>query len=222
MPAVVTGLRVEYGTDPRAVGVAEPRLSWLVEWDTSVGSQAAYEISAHNHETGADATTGVGESADSVFVPWPFDPLASRERHRVRVRVISSTGEASEWSDPLDLEVGLLNAADWAALPITASRLDVAPERPIRFRRTFQVQGGLVRARLYASALGIYTAECNGQAIGDEVLAPGWTSYHHRLRYQSFDVAELIEIGDNWCHRGRSDRRVWGARGNECPTASVG
>ena len=56
---------------------------------------------------------------------------------------------------------------------------------------------GLVRARLYASALGIYTVECNGSPIGDDVLAPGWTSYGHRLRYQTFDVTDAVHDGDN-------------------------
>ena len=39
---------------------------------------------------------------------------------------------------------------------------ETAPERPIRFRRQFTVRPGLRRARLYASALGVYTVECNG------------------------------------------------------------
>ena len=29
-----------------------------------------------------------------------------------------------------------------------------------------------------------YELEINGARVGDDVLAPGWTSYHHRLRYQ--------------------------------------
>ena len=56
---------------------------------------------------------------------------------------------------------------------------------------------GLARARLYASALGVYTVACNGLPLGDEVLAPGWTSYRHRLRYQTLDITEALQIGDN-------------------------
>ena len=82
-------------------------------------------------------------------------------------------------------------------MPITATFPDTPPERPVRFRRTFAVRAGLVRARLYASALGIYTVECNGSPIGDDVLAPGWTSYHHRLRYQTFDVTDAVHDGEN-------------------------
>ncbi len=33
--------------------------------------------------------------------------------------------------------------------------------------------------------------------VGDHVLAPGWTSYHHRLRYHTFDVTDHLGEGDN-------------------------
>ena len=88
-------------------------------------------------------------------------------------------------------------ATRWIAVPITATFAGEAPERPIRFRREFTVRPGLRRARLYASALGIYTAECNGAPVGDHVLAPGWTSYRHRLRFQTFDVTADLREGDN-------------------------
>jgi alpha-L-rhamnosidase len=197
MALMATDLRVEYGTQARAVGLSEPRLSWLVESDTPGDTQAAYEIAAHDHGTGTDATTGVVESTGSVFVPWPFARLTSRARYAVRVRLISSAGDASPWSDPLELEVGLLDPSDWTAVPIVATPPHGGRERPIRFRRAFEVREGLARARLYASALGVYTVECNGRMIGDEVLAPGWTSYRHRLRYQTLDVTDVLDVGDN-------------------------
>ena len=39
----------------------------------------------------------------------------------------------------------------------------------------------VVRARLRLSAHGIVAASIDGTEVGDEVLAPGWTSYRHRL-----------------------------------------
>ena len=37
----------------------------------------------------------------------------------------------------------------------------------------------------------------NGLRVGDHVLAPGWTSYTHRLRYQTYDVSALVREGAN-------------------------
>lgn len=53
----------------------------------------------------------------------------------------------------------------------------------------------------------MYTASLNGKAIGDQVLAPGWTSYKHNHRYQVYDVTSLLvkgtnvfsaEVGEGW------------------------
>ncbi len=37
----------------------------------------------------------------------------------------------------------------------------------------------------------------NGQRVGDAVLTPGWTSYDHRLQYQTYDVTGLVRQGEN-------------------------
>jgi alpha-L-rhamnosidase len=33
--------------------------------------------------------------------------------------------------------------------------------------------------------------------VGDELLAPGWTSYHKRLQYQTYDLTEQLQAGAN-------------------------
>ena len=62
-----------------------------------------------------------------------------------------------------------------------------------------------------SSAFGVYVAELNGHPVHDHVLAPGWTSYQHRLRWQTVDVLALlregpnclgITVGEGW-YRGR-------------------
>ncbi len=192
----VNDLRAEHRSDALGLGVPSPRLSWIVAADATFEPRA-YEIRAHDPDSGAPEQSCVIQSSESVLVPWPFDPLSSRARRRVTVRVVGADGERSDWSAPLDIEIGLLDTTDWVAVPITARIDGAAAERPIRFRRSFSVRPGLTRARLYASALGVYTAACNGSTIGDDVLAPGWTAYHHRLRYQTFDVTDQLRIGDN-------------------------
>src|SRR3982751_365735 len=39
--------------------------------------------------------------------------------------------------------------------------------------------------------------EINGRRVGDQVLAPGWTSYDKRLQYQTYDVTDLVKRGAN-------------------------
>ncbi len=52
-------------------------------------------------------------------------------------------------------------------------------------------------ARLYTTALGLYEMHINGQRVGDHVLAPDWTDYRKRVRYNVYDVASLLKQGDN-------------------------
>jgi alpha-L-rhamnosidase len=64
-------------------------------------------------------------------------------------------------------------------------------------RHTFQVNSPVVSARLYATALGAYELFLNGKRVGDDVLAPGWTDYREHVKYQTYDVTGLTEIGGN-------------------------
>ncbi|MFV0131976.1 family 78 glycoside hydrolase catalytic domain [Streptomyces sp. HMX87] len=64
-------------------------------------------------------------------------------------------------------------------------------------RDEFTVRTGVRAARLTVTALGVYELELNGTVVGDHVLAPGWTSYRHRHRHHSFDVAPLLRTGAN-------------------------
>ena len=74
---------------------------------------------------------------------------------------------------------------------ITVSR-DTGDIAPI-FRRMFETEKAVEKATLEITALGVYEAELNGKRVGDFVLAPGWTSYQHRLQVQSYDVTDLLQ-----------------------------
>ena len=61
------------------------------------------------------------------------------------------------------------------------------------FRKAFAAEKAIEKAELQITALGVYEAEINGQRVGDFVLAPGWTSYDHRLQVQTYDVTALLQ-----------------------------
>ncbi|MBI5284158.1 MAG: family 78 glycoside hydrolase catalytic domain, partial [Chloroflexi bacterium] len=209
----VVRVRFERQADAFGIGTPVPRLSWMTETAAGDWRQAAYEIEVRTGDGAALWSSGRVDSDRSVFVPWSGPPLRSRQRCTARVRVWGSDGSASPWSEPAALEAGLFELSDWTARFVgpppdeDASEMQPCP----MLRREFTVRGGVERARLYVSALGVYEAEINGVRVGDHVLAPGWTSYHHRLRYQTFDVTPLVReganaigaiLGDGW-FRGR-------------------
>jgi alpha-L-rhamnosidase len=87
----------------------------------------------------------------------------------------------------------------WQADFVTAPFGDwTQPGQPaLYFRREFTVEARLRRATLRVTVLGIVEAWLNGSRVGDEVLAPGWTSYRHRLAVSSHDVTDLVVPGAN-------------------------
>src|SRR5258708_4890790 len=186
----IAGVRFEHLRDPLGVGEPRPRLSWMVATAVVGWRQAAYEVEAYGSDGRLLGRTDRVESDQSVLVPWPFTPLASRERLTVRVRVWGADGHLSAWSALYPVEAGLLQADDWSAQFVTpAWEEDITRPQPCPLlRRDFDVRPGVTRARLYVTALGVYEAQLNGSAVGDHVLDPGWTSYQQRLRYQTFDV----------------------------------
>lgn len=64
-------------------------------------------------------------------------------------------------------------------------------------RRDFTIDRPLRRARLHATALGLYEACLNGSRVGDLALAPGWTDYRKRVHRQTFDVTAQLVPGVN-------------------------
>ncbi|MFE8013925.1 glycoside hydrolase family 78 protein [Streptomyces antibioticus] len=193
----MTAVRFEHVRDALGVGTGRPRLTWSTVTPAGDWTQAAYEVELTAAD-GAAATAKV-DSADSVLVPWPFDPLPSRARVTVRVRVTGPDGEVSPWSEPATAEVGLLGAGDWSAVFVTPEwDEDPQTDQPSPLlRREFELRGPVRAARLYSTALGVYEAEINGRPVGDDVLAPGWTAYDERLRYRTHDVTALLRPGRN-------------------------
>ena len=61
-----------------------------------------------------------------------------------------------------------------------------------KFTYDLKINKDVARATVYASAMGVYMFTLNGKKVGRGVLAPGWTSYEHRVLYQTYDITELI------------------------------
>ncbi|MER6957627.1 family 78 glycoside hydrolase catalytic domain [Streptomyces sp. NPDC000618] len=192
-PAPVT---FEHLPDGLGIGVPEPRLSWRLPDGRT--AQDAYELELDR--AGRPYRTGRIPGAAQILVPWPGQPLTSRERVSVRVRVWTGTHpEPSAWSEPSTVEAGLLRADDWLAVPVgsaTAQDPD-SDRRPARVRTDFTVASPVSHARLYVTAHGLYEAEINGRRVGDDILSPGWTVYGERLRYYTYDVTAHLAQGAN-------------------------
>ena len=203
-----TDLRCEHaGSTWLGLWTPRPRLSWRLPPGST--HQTAYEVRLD------DGRSRRIESDEHVLIPWPFEPLQSRERRSWQVRVRTDAG-ASAWSGPVQLEAGLLDTGDWSARWIEPGEEDRrAPgERPAwLLRHQFELDATTSGARLYATAHGIYEVFLNGFRVGDVELAPGFTSYATNIDVQTYDVDRLLVEGVNSWEVALSDGWFRGRHG---------
>ncbi|WWC63696.1 uncharacterized protein I303_106301 [Kwoniella dejecticola CBS 10117] len=188
----------EHYADPLGIDTPSPRISWQFSNGVKDWEQSEYEMTLFKDHASPSEIFSV-QSSESVLVPWPAAPLSSRQRVTVTVRARSKNGSWTERAESV-VEAGLLDKQDWTSDFVTCSidqPLDKS-KRPFRLRQSFTVPSSLLsRARLYVTALGVYESYLNGVRIGENVLAPGWTSYKSRLSYQTYDVTHLVKEGTN-------------------------
>ena len=182
-------LAVDAGGDSFPVTGPTPRLSWKV---TAV--QEAYEVTA---DVDGVVLSDTVESGGHLYVNWPWAPLSSGQRVSWRVRT-RTAGSWSDWSTAALFEAGLFDD-DWTAAwisPVEAADA-VDTHAAALLTGVFDAPLDVESARLYATALGLYSATLNGQRVGTTELAPGATSYDLTLHAQAYDVTGLLKSGQN-------------------------
>ena len=78
------------------------------------------------------------------------------------------------------------------------------------FVNDFKLDKEIKRARLYITGLGLYQVFINNNKVGNAFLTPGYNDYDYYLRYQTYDIIQLlkkennieIHMGDGW-YKGR-------------------
>ncbi|MEN8201174.1 MAG: glycoside hydrolase family 78 protein [Bacteroidota bacterium] len=203
-PVTVNSMTCEYMENPVGIGTTVPRFSWILSSEISAQKQTSYQVLVASSpsllkEKKADLwSSGKINSDQSVLVMYKGKALKSRDRCWWKVRVWDKNGKSSDWSETAYFEMGLLEQSDWKASWIGAPMEGNVEEQasPV-FRKEFSAEKEISSARLYISGLGLYEAEINGSKVGDQLLTPGWTSYHSRVQYQTFDVTGQLRKGEN-------------------------
>jgi alpha-L-rhamnosidase len=213
------GLSCEYRADPLGIDERAPRLSWALESEGRGQVQSAYRILVARSEEDLESEenllwdSGRVGSNSSVGVEYEGEVLRSGTRCLWKVRVWDGEGDPSPFGGTAAFEMGLLERTDWEGNwislgsgpdedfePPTGEEYDDlanALEASPYLRREFSLDRPVRRARLYATARGVYELHLNGSRVGDDALAPGWTDYDRRIQYQAYDATTLLAEGSN-------------------------
>ncbi|MEY4499881.1 MAG: hypothetical protein RL319_869 [Actinomycetota bacterium] len=171
-------------------------VSWKLRSSVSGLEQIGYRIQASSDpefkRIVGDTFEQSGSSQFGISCPGP--ELKSREVRFFRVAVRTQNGWTT-WSNPIQVETGLLHQSDFSAKFIGDNSITGEPS-PI-LRKQFLLSHAPKNARIYSTALGIYDIYINGTKVGDSFLNPGWTAYHERLLLETHDVTNLLRVGQN-------------------------
>lgn len=211
-------LRCEHLIDPQGLNTPHPRLGWSLSGGGQGSGQSAYRIVAGHDRTrvaqgeGGLWDTGRVVAAESLSIPYAGARLSSDMTVYWTVQVWDRDGSVSAFAPPAGFRTGLMRPDDWRAKWISRALVPPGGRMPPQntvydnpygarpadyYRRIVALDRAPVRVTVYATALGLYEVWINGVRLGDQVLTPGWTDYHRRVEYQSYDATEYLREGDN-------------------------
>jgi len=220
-------LRCEYRVDPLGIDTLKPRLSWILTSGERAQKQSAYQliVSSTREELGKHSgdvwDTGKIAGGESIQIEYAGKPLHANQECWWSVRVWDADGKPSGWSKPARWTMGLLNKLDWTAkwigCDIPRGQVESATYLPSpMLRKNFATRAAIKRALIHITAAGLYELYVDGKLVSRDCLTPGWTEFHKRMYYQTYDVTGLIGdggkhalaamIGDGWYglhHGGR-------------------
>ena len=217
---IIYDLTLNQMDNPLGIGDAVPQFCWKVHSDHRNFKQTAYQIRVwerNTHRILWDSGKVISEKSNFIF--YEGTKLHSRQFCEWAVRIWNSKKQVSEWSGHAFFETGLTAPNDWTGRWVEPVQDEVQKEpafnmqsqlekheettveerlNPCQFcRKTFYVEKNILRARLYATAHGVYELYLNGRRVGNSELAPGFTSYPKFLQYQTYDVTELLQREEN-------------------------
>jgi len=197
-------LKINYHQNPLGIGGDDIRFYWIMKSSVHNSMQASYHLQISEDSEFQDGKQMVWDtdrvySDQSIQIQYQGSPLKSQTRYYWRVRLQDNHGNDSGWSETAFFETGLLKTSEWNARWIqTPFEEDPAASQPVtQFRSAFKSKKEVRSARIYASAHGLYEIEINGKRVGNQVFTPGWTSYETRVPYQTYDITDYLQSGDN-------------------------
>lgn len=182
----ITRLTVEHLTADCVTDCPAPHIAFAVRSDRNGAQLTDAELTVGDWSA---KVTGDGQTGTTYKGP----ALLPFTTYSVQLAAKDDAGETAAAS--MTFETGRMETP-WKGQWITDgdyhfTEAKVSPV-PMVFRREITTDRPIARARLYATAMGIYEVELNGKKLGDRYFAPGFTSYKSYLQYQTYDVTPFM------------------------------
>lgn len=210
-PLSVHETRIEYLENPEGIDVLKPRFSWILKGEGHNRFQSAYQIIVASslkklsQNQGDIWDSGKVNTNATNQIEYDGSSLVSDTKYFWKAKVWDDADNESKWSAPANWSMGLLKFSNWKGIFIghdvgydKTDKYDSLYLPPARYlRKSFTLNKKIKKATAYTTALGLYELRLNGNKVGDDYFLPGWTDYNKRLYYQTFDITNNLQEGEN-------------------------
>ncbi len=207
----LTKLTVEQQNVNQAIATSTPRFSWNYDTDAENVLQTSYRVIVASTKEKAENNqgdlwdSGVTDSQQMLYIPYGGKALQSRDRAYWKVITTATCNgkKVKTESEVKSFEISLLNQDDWVANWIGHEFEDDVLTGHTRvaaryLRKDFSLNDEVSEARLYVSGMGMYSAYLNGREIApEELLKPTLSWFPKRVYFNTFDVTEMLNEGEN-------------------------
>ena len=208
----ITNPNVEQQFHEQALATNQPRFSWNYETTENEVVQKDYHIIVASTIENAQKSigdlwdSGVVLSSQMLYIPYAGKELKSRDKAywKVITTVTAKGGKKAKLaSEVKSFEISLLNQDDWQAKWIGHEFEDDVLVGKTRLaarylRKEFALKSEVSEARLYVSGMGVYSAYLNGSEVApEELLKPTLSWYSKRVYFNTYDVTEMLNSGNN-------------------------
>lgn len=168
------------------------KLSFVVTNTKATKQDAALiEVSLDEDFKNIIFNSGKNSEIDSLGFELPIK-LNPCTRYYWRVKVWANNGDIAT-SETAWFETAKMGE-EWEGYWITPDMdSDIHPV----LSKEFNLEKEVKSARAYICGLGLYELEINNSKAGDEYLAPNFNAYDKWLQYQTYDITESLNIGEN-------------------------
>lgn len=198
---IIRDIKINGISEPMGFSLDTPVLSFKVD-KTKSKKASKTEISVWEDLSAKEDSSAGTASVKKVFeksgktlqqkgTALEFE-LKPRTRYICKVAVTGEQGD-SAFGETF-FETGKMEES-WKADWIAAAEGDNS--HPI-LRKCFRLKDTPVKARLYATGVGMFEASMNGEKLGDEVLAPFNNHYETAIQVLTFDISNLVKGDNTW------------------------
>ena len=169
----IISLTTNYLKNPSGI-IGIPQIGWAIESDKSCTVQTCYHLTIADSSGKVIYDSGEVLSSQSAHIETELG-LEDITEYTVSVRVTDNYGETA--SSVSHFITGYQVSENWEGDFISVDCGYPAESFSTLLRKEFLVEGQVRDAFFIGSAHGLYNACLNGEKIGEDWLAPGWTSY---------------------------------------------